>query len=105
MRIAFIVAALLAFLGTSPAQAQNTQCRTAPVGTSTANCASEAFVTDSLGWHEVVAFAQLPTCNSAAKGSSVFITNSNTGTFNASITGTGSNTGLAVCDGTNWKFH
>lgn len=31
-----------------PAHAQNQQCRTAPVGTSTANCASEAFVTQSI---------------------------------------------------------
>lgn len=30
------------------AMAQNSQCRTAPVGTSTANCASEAFVTNSI---------------------------------------------------------
>lgn len=32
----------------SPALAQNQQCRTAPVGTVSSNCASEAFVTDSI---------------------------------------------------------
>lgn len=32
----------------SPALAQNTQCRTAPVGTISSNCASEAFVTNSI---------------------------------------------------------
>lgn len=40
--------ALALFLSATAAQAQNQQCRTAPVGTSTANCASEAFVTQSV---------------------------------------------------------
>jgi hypothetical protein len=35
-------------MAAAPAHAQNQQCRTAPVGTSTANCASEAFVTNSV---------------------------------------------------------
>lgn len=40
---------LILFLVSTTAHAQNTQCRTAPVGTSTSNCASEAFVTQSIG--------------------------------------------------------
>lgn len=43
-----LLLALLIVLSAPPAHAQNQQCRTAPVGTSTANCASEAFVTESI---------------------------------------------------------
>lgn len=39
--------ALLALFYLPPSHAQGPQCRTAPAGTSTANCASEAFVTQS----------------------------------------------------------
>lgn len=52
-------ASLLALLWLSPAQAQNTQCRTAPVGTSSANCASEAFVTQSAAAAAAAAIAAL----------------------------------------------
>jgi hypothetical protein len=45
MRI--IVSLLLTLLWCSKASAQANQCRTSPVGTSTAYCASEAFVTES----------------------------------------------------------
>lgn len=45
-RILAAVAVIWALMAS--AQAQNVQCRTAPVGTSTANCASEAFVTGSI---------------------------------------------------------
>lgn len=44
----FAAAFLLTLLWLAPAHAQNTQCRTAPVGTSSSNCASEAFVTQSV---------------------------------------------------------
>jgi hypothetical protein len=98
---------LLLFFGlTAPATAQQQQCRTAPVGTSTEFCASEAFVTNSLGRLPVLAFASLPSCSSAIKGQSYFITDSNVSTLNATITaGGGVNLGLAVCNGTNWTFH
>jgi len=46
--ILFCLFAVALFFLTAPAQAQNQQCRTAPVGTSSANCASEAFVTNSI---------------------------------------------------------
>jgi hypothetical protein len=53
-----------------------------------------------------VAFAGLGTCNTAAQGKTWMITDSNTGTFNATITaGAGANIGLAVCNGSNWTFH
>lgn len=54
------------FCLTTPIQAQQNQCRTPPVGTSTAYCASEAFVTNS-----VPAPGQLPgtaTNDNAAAG-------------------------------------
>lgn len=46
-----------------------------------------------------------PTCNSGTAGLMFPISNSNVSTFNATITGTGSNKGIAYCDGTNWVFH
>jgi|SRR5579862_5371190 len=48
------------------------------------------------------AFASLPTCTSAIEGQEVSITNSNTATWGATITTTGSNHVLARCNGTNW---
>lgn len=93
----------VAFVGA--AHAQGYQCRTAPVGASSPNCASEAFVTDSQGYHLATTFAGLPACSSALKGYSVFISDSNVSTFRSTITGSGANAGLAVCDGTNWTFH
>jgi hypothetical protein len=57
---------LLVFLAlhlTPPALAQNQQCRTAPVGTLSANCASEAFVT-----HSVAAGGDVHGPNSAVAG-------------------------------------
>jgi hypothetical protein len=44
-------------------------------------------------------------CTSANQGTVYYITNSNTSTFNASITGTGSSVGLALCNGSEWVFH
>ena len=85
--------------------AQGYQCRTAPVGASSPNCASEAMVTDSQGWHALKTFATLATCDTAHKGLSVFISDSNVSTFGSHITGTGANAGIALCDGTNWTFH
>jgi hypothetical protein len=45
------------------------------------------------------AFSALPTC---VEGTQVAINNSNTTTWGATITGTGSYHVLAYCDGTNW---
>lgn len=85
---------------------QGQLCRTAAVGTLSQYCASEALVANSRGRLQVLAFAGLVACSSTTKGYFVFITDSNTSTFNANITaGGGANAGLAVCDGTNWKFH
>ena len=89
-----------------PARAIDYQCRTSPVGTSERYCASEAFVTKSIGRPQVVTFSTLPACSGANKGQTVFINDSNVGTFNATITGGGGgNLGLAVCNGANWTFH
>lgn len=44
----------------------------------------------------------LPTCNSGAEGTVASVNNSNTGTWGATITTTGSFHVLAYCDGTNW---
>ena len=103
--LAAIIIAGVALGVASPARADY-YCRTAPVGESTRYCASEAFVTKSTGHLAVLAFAGLPACNSASKGSTVFISDSNVSTFNANITaGGGSNAGLALCNGSNWTFH
>lgn len=53
---------------------------------------------------QAVAFASLPTCNASAQGYAVLITNSNTSTFGAAITGAGGSIGIALCDGTNWTY-
>lgn len=45
----FVILALCSPLCCGSAHAQGNQCRTASVGASTANCASEAFVTESIG--------------------------------------------------------
>jgi hypothetical protein len=101
----FISCAVLA-LSALPAHAIDYRCRTSPIGTSEPYCASEAFVTSSIGRVPVRAFSGLPSCASGNKGQTVFITDSNVSTFNANITaGSGGNAGLAVCNGTNWTFH
>lgn len=95
----------IAGMAASPAYADY-YCRTAPVGESTRYCASEAFVTKSIGRLATLTFAGLPACNSGSKGYQVFISDSNVSTFNAIITaGGGANAGLAVCNGSNWTFH
>jgi hypothetical protein len=101
------ITALLALaFCTEPARAIDYRCRTSPVGTSEPYCASEAFVTSSIGRVPVRAFSGLPSCSGANQGQTVFITDSNVSTFNANITaGSGGNAGLAVCNGTNWTFH
>jgi hypothetical protein len=67
--------ALCLVLLASPAMAQGQQCRTAPVGTSTANCASEALVVDSIA---AIPAANVPEsfCNG-----SLFATSGNSGTI------------------------
>lgn len=63
------------------------------------------FLTTGAGWYIVpVAFSGLGTCNAGTEGSSVPITNSNTNTPGATISGTGTNHGYAHCNGTNWVF-
>ncbi len=57
---------------------------------------------DGLHTSMVSTFANLPTCNSAAEGGQQAVTNSNTNTWGATISGTGANHVLAYCDGTNW---
>lgn len=52
--VAAVLAVASAMLLAAPAQAQQNQCRTSPVGASTSYCASEAFVTQSLGTPSVL---------------------------------------------------
>lgn len=47
----------------------------------------------------------LPTCNSTAKGQIRVVTDANTTTFNATVSGGGANTMLSLCDGALWKIH
>lgn len=88
----------------APAQAQQNQCRTAPIGTSTPYCASEAFVTQALLTPQLKkqAFAALPACNSTIEGTLAAVTDSSTATWGATITGSSTNHVLAYCDGANW---
>ena len=44
-------------------------------------------------------------CTSVNQGTIYYISNSNTSTFNALITGTGVAAGLALCNGSGWVFH
>lgn len=48
--------------------------------------------------------AALPTCNSAAQGTRLFVTDANSATFMATAAGGGANNMPVVCDGTNWKI-
>lgn len=102
---AAIAAMLLSASLAGAAHAQGNICRTAPPGSTSSNCASEAMVTDSQGYHALLTFATLPICNTAHKGLSVFIADSNVSTFRSTITGSGANAGVALCDGTSWTFH
>lgn len=52
-----------------------------------------------------IVYATAPTCNAAAQGQAVYITDSNTATFNATIAGAGANKVVGICDGANWKVH
>ena len=48
------------------------------------------------------AFGNLPGCGSGTQGTLKPVSDSNTDTWGATITGGGSNHVLAYCDGTNW---
>lgn len=50
-------------------------------------------------------FADLPTCVSGLKGQTAVVTDSSIATYNAIITGSGSNTVIGLCNGTNWTAH
>ena len=52
-----------------------------------------------------VAFSTLPTCTSGGEGSLYPVKDSTTATFNATVTGSGSNHIIAYCNGTNWVAH
>jgi hypothetical protein len=52
-----------------------------------------------------VAFASLPTCAAGLEGMSVGVNNSSTVSYNATVTGGGSNHIAAYCNGTNWVAH
>ncbi len=64
------------------------------------------WLTTGSGFYVVpTVFAGLGTCDSTTEGSSVPITNSNTNTPGATISGTGAFHGFAHCNGTNWVFN
>lgn len=99
------IAAVLAggVFGLAAAQAQNQQCRTAPVGTATANCASEAFVTQSRGTLTPQLFSAVAAgCGAGTEGSTTAITDSTTNSFGAVIAGGGPNHVLGYCNGSAW---
>lgn len=52
-----------------------------------------------------VAFASLPACSAALEGAARPVNDSTTATYNATITGSGTNHILAYCNGTNWTAH
>ena len=99
------IAVLFAFCAfASPAWSQEAQCRTAPVGTVSSNCASEAMVTGSMQAPVIAKqiFSALATCGSSNEGALAAVTDSTTTTWGATITGSGSNHVLGYCDGANW---
>lgn len=99
----WLIAAVIAVLCASgPAQPQGYQCRTSPVGASTAYCASEAFVTASRGTLAPQVFSSLATCNSGEESTIADVTDSTTAIYGETITGGGGNHVLAYCNGTNW---
>jgi hypothetical protein len=61
------------------------------------------------GWKNLtlhaIATSNLVTCNSTAEGTSQAVTDSNSSTFNAPFSGSGSNHILAYCNGANWVVH
>jgi hypothetical protein len=99
-----IAMALCALSMAGPATADQL-CRTAPAGTNTSYCASEAMVTASRGTLGPQAFAALPACAAGTEGRFAAVTNSTTATYGATITGGGTNHVLAYCNGTNWTVH
>lgn len=52
-----------------------------------------------------VAFSTLPACSSGNEGMIQSISDSTTATYNATITGGGTNHLIAYCNGTNWTAH
>lgn len=50
-------------------------------------------------------FSALPACAAGTTGHMAWITDSTTAVFGATITGSGANKVLAICDGTNWTVH
>lgn len=99
------IVCLAALLLPAAALAQQNQCRTSPVGTSTTYCASEALVASSRGVLTPSLFAGLAACASGTEGRLAAVTNSSTASYGATITGGGSNHVLAYCNGTNWTVH
>ena len=47
----------------------------------------------------------LPACNAGAKGTVVYVTDANSPTWNATLSGGGSTAVLGQCNGTNWTAH
>lgn len=47
----------------------------------------------------------LPTCNAGANGYAEVVTDATSPTYNATLTGGGSVTAIALCNGTNWTAH
>jgi hypothetical protein len=52
-----------------------------------------------------VLFASLPACSAALEGAARPVSDSTTVTYNATVTGSGTNHILAYCNGTNWTAH
>lgn len=50
-------------------------------------------------------YVNRPACAANVAGSLIYMTDSNSNVFNASITGSGANKVMALCDGTNWTVH
>lgn len=70
---------------------------------------ADKFVVDSTGAVTAtsvkitpITVSALPTCNSGAKGTQSYVTDSNTSTWGATIAGGGANNVGASCNGTNW---
>lgn len=47
----------------------------------------------------------LPTCSSAIKGYTYYVTDANSPTYGGTLTGSSTTFAVAICDGTNWTAH
>jgi len=106
--VAFLLlfAPLAAYAQTAPLQVNPNKCQqgAVPVRAGTGWFCSSA-LTSGVQLPAVTTYSALPTCNSGREGLMQPISDSNSTTFNATISGGSTNHVIAYCNGTNYKVH